>query len=122
MVKERYSKLTRANVIQLGLVVFLIGAILYGGFRFFGFDSASAGISAEALLILVVFAWTGSYLLRVVTGKMTFIEQRKRYREAYEQLTSVELKKRFDLMSEQEQKRLIEELEMESNILLDQSD
>ncbi len=122
MAKERSRKLTRANVIQLGLFVLLLGAIVYGAFRFAGFDSVSAGISAEALLVLVVFLWTGSYLFRVITGKMTFVEQRKRYRKAYEELTTVEFKKKFESMSEQEQKRLIEEVEMDNNTLHSESD
>ncbi len=122
MVKERLSNLTRANVIQLGLVVLLLGAILYGVFRFVGFDSVNAGISAEALLVLVVFCWTGTYLFRVITGNMTFMEQRKRYVKAYEELTSVELKKRFESMSEQEQKKLLEEVEIENNTLHGETD
>ena len=115
MVRVRAKPLTRINVIQLGLGVLLLGALGYGVFRFIGFDGTSSGIAAEAILFLVVLGWTGSYLLRVVTGKMTFMEQRKRYRNAYEKLTSAELQASFDSMTEEEQIRLIEELEDEKN-------
>ena len=103
--------MTRANVLQLGLLVLLLGAIGYGFFRLIGLEGISAGIAAEALLVFVVIGWTGSYLLRVVTGKMTFVEQRKRYLDAYEKLTTDELQSRFESMSEEQQIRLIKDLE-----------
>ena len=103
--------MTRANVLQLGLLVVLLGAIGYGFFRLIGLEGIPAGIAAESLLVFVVIGWTGSYLLRVVTGKMTFVEQRKRYLDAYEKLTTDELQSRFDSMSEEQQIRLIKDLE-----------
>ncbi len=111
MDRVRGDILTRANVIQLGLSVLLLGLLGYGFFRLIGFEGPSAGIAAEAILVLLVFGWTGSYLLRVFTGNMTFIEQRKRYRESYEKLTTAELQARFESMSEDEQVRLIKDLE-----------
>ncbi len=113
MVRERFEVLTRGNVLQIGLALFLLGAIGYGGFRFIGFESASAGIAAESILLLLVLAWTGSYLFRVVTGKMTFVEQRKRYLDAYEKLSTKEIQSRFESMTEEEQIRLIKEIESE---------
>ena len=103
--------MTRANVLQIGLAALFLGAVGYALFRSIGFEGASAGIAAEAMLILIVFGWTGTYLYRVFTGKMTFIEQRKRYRDAYEKMTTAELQSRFDSMSEEEQIRLIKEVE-----------
>ena len=103
--------MTRAKVLQLGLAVLLLGGIGYFGFRLFGFDSSKAGIASEALLILLVIIWTGSYFFRVVTGQMTFMEQRNRYRKAYEELTTSKLQSTFDSLSEQEQARLLKELE-----------
>ncbi len=105
--------MTRAKVLQLGLFVFLLGALGYSAFRAGGFDATSAGIAAEATLVLVVLVWIGSYLLRVVTGKMTFMEQRKRYRQAYEKLTKVELQEMFEALPEEDQIRLMKELESE---------
>ena len=110
MGRERVEPLTRATVIQIGLGVLLLGGVGYAFFLLMGFEALKAGIAAESLLILVVLAWTLSYLMRVLTGKMTFMEQRKRYREAYEKLTTEELQARFNSMSEEEQSKLLEEL------------
>ncbi len=114
--------MTRANVIQLGCLVLLLGGLGYFGFRVFGLDSASAGIAAEAVLIFGVFIWVGSYLLRVITGNMTFNEQRKRYLKIYEDKTTQELQSRFNEMSDEEQIRLIQEIANEKELLSDSQD
>ena len=113
MVKERFDLLTRAKVLQLGFFVFICGAIGYGAFRLIGLDDLSSGIAAEGLLVLAVIVWIGTYLFRVVTGKMTFVEQRKRYLDAYEKLSTKEIQSRFESMTEEEQIRLIKEIESE---------
>tara|TARA_Y100001968_G_scaffold301018_1_gene312964 strand:+ start:277 stop:636 length:360 start_codon:yes stop_codon:yes gene_type:complete len=113
---------TRANVLQLGLLILVLGGLGYGFFKFLGFEDISAGIAAEAVLILIVIGWTSSYLLRVVSGKMTFMEQRKRYRQAYEQITEKELQQSFDGLSEKEQMLLLKELEKEKKIINSKSD
>ena len=115
MVKVRYKALTRANVLQLGLALFSFGGLGYLLFRFVGFESISAGIASEAILVLITFAWIVSYLIRVLRGQMTFNEQRRRYRKAYDNLTTKELQASFDAMPEDEQIRLIKELESEKN-------
>ena len=74
--------MTRLNVLLIGLLVLVLGGVGYGAFTAAGFEDASAGIAAEAVLIVIVVVWTGSYLLRVVTGKMTYMEQRRRYPRA----------------------------------------
>ncbi len=102
--------MTRGQSILLGLGVFGLGGLGYGVFRAAGFEGFSAGIAAEALLIVVVLGWTGSYLLRVVTGRMTFMEQRRRYRSAYDAATSEELQRQFDALSPAEQERLLREV------------
>ncbi len=103
--------MTRAKVLQLGLAIFLMGGIGYFGFRLFGLDPSKAGIASEVLLIAIVITWTGSYFFRVFTGKMTFIEQRNRYRKAYDDLTASNLQSRFDSLSEEEQSQLLKELD-----------
>ncbi len=105
--------MTRGNVIQFGFIVLALGGVGYWAFIALGFNSQSAGIAAEAALVLGVLVWTASYLFRVVTGKMTFAEQRKRYIQAYEELTTAELKARFESLSQDEQIRLMEEIETE---------
>ncbi len=100
-------------MLLLGLGLLLLGGIGYGGFRLIGFEGFSAGIASQAILVLLVVVWTGSYLFRVLNGKMTFNEQRKRYREAYEKITKADLQARFESMSEEEQARLLQELAKE---------
>ncbi len=107
--------MTRANVLLFGLCALLTGAIGYAAFRLIGLEGPAAGIAAEAVLVVIVFVWTGSYLIRVFTGKMTFVEQRNRYRIAYENQTNKELQSRFESLSEKEQFDLINEIESEEN-------
>ena len=95
----------------------MLGAIGYGAFRLIGLEGPTAGIAAESILIFIVLVWTGSYLTRVFTGKMTFIEQRKRYRNAYDKITDDKLQARFDSLSKEQQSELIKELETENNSL-----
>ena len=104
----------RLNVLLIGLAVLVLGAIGYGAFTAVGFEDASAGIAAEAVLIVIVVVWTGSYLFRVVTGKMTYMEQRRRYREEYDEFTDAQLQERFDALSPEEQQALLKELSPES--------
>ena len=72
-----------------------------------GLKGFSAGIAAEALLVVVVVVWTSSYLFRVVTGRMTYMQQRRRYRSEYDQLTAQQLQERFDALSPEEQEALM---------------
>tara|TARA_B000000441_G_C21743891_1_gene356135 strand:- start:875 stop:1222 length:348 start_codon:yes stop_codon:yes gene_type:complete len=108
--------LTRTNVIQLGLLILGLGGLAYGLFSFAGLDSISAGIAAQSLLLLLVLGWTGSYLIRVVSGKMTFMQQRRSYQQAYENLRVGELEARFDALSEEEQIALLQDLEEDKNV------
>ncbi|MBD2549309.1 DUF3007 family protein [Microcystis elabens FACHB-917] len=99
--------MTRAKAILLGLVVFAIGGVGYWVFRSSGLEGFSPGIATSALLMLVVVGWSASYLLRVVGGKMTYMEQRRRYRAAYDAVTDDELQRKFDAMSPEEQAKLL---------------
>jgi hypothetical protein len=102
--------MTRGQSLLLGLGVFTLGGLGYWVFRAAGLEGPSAGIAAEAVLILGVIGWTGSYLFRVVTGKMSFMEQRRQYRSAYDQQTTDALQKQFDALSPAEQETLLREL------------
>ena len=106
--------MTRAQVFQIGLIVFVLGGLGYEVFQLIGLESISAGIAAQSILILIIFAWTASYLFRVFTGKMTFIEQRKRYREAYEKLTDEKIREKFEAMTDEEKIELLKIIEQES--------
>ena len=105
--------MTRAKVFQIGLLVFLLGGLGYEAFQLLGLESISAGIATQSILILIIFGWTGSYLFRVFSGNMTFMEQRKRYREAYEKLTDKKIKEKFDAMTDEEKMQLLKSVEQE---------
>ncbi|MDA0727178.1 MULTISPECIES: DUF3007 family protein [Synechococcaceae] len=106
--------MTRGKALLAGLAIFGIGGIGYWGFQAAGFEGFSAGIAAQALLVVIVLVWTGSYLFRVVTGNMTYMEQRRRYRSGYDAATDEELQKRFDALSPEEQEKLMRELAQDS--------
>ncbi len=105
--------MTRAKVFQIGLIVFLLGGLGYEAFQLLGFESISAGIATQSILILIIFAWTASYLFRVFSGNMTFIEQRKRYREAYDKLTEEKIREKFEAMTDEEKFELLKKVEDE---------
>ena len=108
------SGITRGKALLAGLAIFGIGGIGYWGFQAAGFEGFSAGIAAQALLVVIVLVWTGSYLFRVVTGNITYMEQRRRYRSGYDAATDEELQKRFDALSPEEQEKLMRELAQDS--------
>ena len=103
--------MTRAQVFQIGLIVFVLGGLGYEVFQLFGFESISAGIATQLILISIIFAWTASYLFRVFSGNMTFMEQRKRYRDAYEKLTDEKIMEKFASMTEEEKIELLKTVE-----------
>ena len=106
--------MTRAQVFQIGLIVFVLGGLGYEVFQLLGFESLSAGIAAQSILILIIFAWTASYLFRVFSGNMTFMEQRKRYREAYEKLTDEKIREKFEALTDEEKIELLKTVQEES--------
>ncbi len=103
--------MTRAQALLLGFALLGLGAAGYGLFQASGLEGFSPGIAASALVLLLVLGWTGTYLARVVTGRMTFSEQRRIYRKTYDALTTAELQARFDALPAEEQARLLAELE-----------
>ena len=102
--------MTRKGVILLGLAIFALGGLGYLGFQASGLEGFGPGLAASAILMLLVVGWTSSYLLRVVTGKMTYMEQRRTYRSAYDAITDEALQAKFDALSPEEQKRLLAEV------------
>jgi predicted metalloprotease len=102
--------ITRAGALLAGAAVFAIGGLGYWAFQAAGFEGFSAGIATQALLVAIVLVWTGSYLFRVVSGNMTYMQQRRRYRSSYDAATEDELQKRFEALSPAEQEKLLREL------------
>jgi hypothetical protein len=99
----------RAQAILLGLGVFALGGIGYALFQANGLEGFSAGIATSAVLTVLVLGWTSSYLFRALTGNMTYMQQRRDYREAYDALTNEQLQAKFDALSPDEQERLLRE-------------
>ena len=101
--------MTRGQAILLGLGIFAIGAIGYALFQANGLEGFSAGIATSAVLTVLVLLWTSSYLFRALTGNMTYMQQRRDYRQAYDALTNEQLQAKFDALSPEEQERLLRE-------------
>ncbi len=107
--------MTKANVLQLGFFLFFCVGIGYGALLLLGLDPDKAGLASEGLLFLLLLAWVSTYFFRVVTGKMTFMEQRKRYIKEYREITDIELEKKFASMSNDEKADLIQQSEIQNN-------
>ena len=103
--------MTKAKVIQIGIIVSLLGLISYKLAPSFGIDTFEATTISSCILILIVITWVSSYVYRVVNGKMTFMEQRKRYRKEYEKVVNDKLERKFNELSKEEQEKLMEDLE-----------
>ena len=89
------------------------------GFQAAGFEGFSAGIAAQTLLVVIVVVWTSSYLFRVVTGQMTYMNQRRRYREVYDKQEADELQARFDALPEEEQQALLRKIGADASVASD---
>ena len=103
--------MTKGKVIQIGIIVSLIGLISYEFAPQIGKDNFTATTISSSILILIVITWVTSYVYRVVNGKMTFMEQRKRYRRKYEKVVNDKLETKFNALSKEEQAKLMEDLE-----------
>ena len=103
--------MTKGKVIQLGFLFALLGIISLKILPNFGFNNLITSSISNLVLILIVFLWVFSYIYRVINGKMTFMEQRKRYRAKYEKVIDEKLKNKFNSLSSQEQEKLLEEIE-----------
>ena len=103
--------MTKGKVIQIGIFVSLIGLLSYKSAPQIGIDNFTATTISSCILILIVITWVSSYVYRVVNGKMTFMEQRKRYRKEYEKVVNDKLETKFNALPKEEQKKLMEDLE-----------
>ena len=103
--------MTKLKVLQIGVFLAIIGFFSYKVSPFFGLSEINTSSISNLILITIVLVWVSSYLLRVINGNMTFMEQRKRYRQLYEEKFTEKLEKKFELLSNDEQKKLLEELD-----------
>jgi len=103
--------LTKLKVLQLGVLLSIIGFLSYKFAPYFGLSEISTSSVSNLILIIIVLIWVSTYILRVINGNMTFMEQRKRYRQIYEKKFTEKLEKNFESLSNDEQKKLLEELD-----------
>ena len=103
--------MTKGKVVQIGLLISLLGLLSYKLVPQFGLDNFTASTISNFILIVIVITWVSSYVLRVLNGKMTFMEQRKRYRKEYEKIINSKLEAKFNLLSKEEQEKLMDDLE-----------
>ena len=103
--------MTKLKVLQIGVLLAIIGFFSYKFAPYFGLSDITTSSISNLILITIVLIWVSSYLLRVVQGNMTFMEQRKRYRQVYEKKITERLEKKFEALSNDEQKKLLEELD-----------
>ena len=102
--------MTKGKVLQIGIFFSLIGLLSYRFAPQIGSDNFTATTISSCVLILIVITWVTSYVYRVVNGKMTFMEQRKRYRNEYEKVVNDKLEIKFNALSKEEQQKLMEDL------------
>ena len=103
--------MTKLKVLQIGVFLAIVGFFSYRVAPFLGLSEIGTSSISNLILITIVLVWVSSYLLRVINGNMTFMEQRKRYRQLYEEKFTEKLEKKFELLSNDEQKKLLEELD-----------
>jgi membrane protein implicated in regulation of membrane protease activity len=96
----------RIDVLGIGLGVFVAGGLAYLLLQGIGFDHLSAGIWSQVILVAGLVVWVVTYVLRVVTHKMTYNQQLQDYEEAV-------LQKRLDEMSPEELAQLQAEIDQE---------
>ena len=102
--------MTKGKVLQVGILFSLIGLICYELAPQIGIDNFAASTISSCILIVIVIAWVSTYVYRVVSGKMTFMEQRKRYRNEYEKIVNDKLETKFNSLSKEEQEKLMEDI------------
>ena len=104
----------RIDAISITLGVFIAGGVSYFIFQVVGFDSVSAGIWTQSLLVAGLIGWLLTYLFRVSTKNMTYNQQLEDYEEAV-------LQKRLEEMTPEELAKLQAEVEAEKQAQIDQN-
>ena len=103
--------MTKGKVVQIGFLISLLGLLSYKLAPIFGIDNFTTSTISNFILIVIVITWVSSYVFRVINGKMTFMEQRKRYRKEYEKIVNDKLEIKFNSLSKEEQEKIMEDLE-----------
>ena len=108
--------MTKGKVVQIGCLFSLLGLLSYKLSPQLGVDNFTASTFSNFFLIVIVIIWVSSYVFRVVNGKMTFMEQRKRYRKEYEKIVNDKLESKFNLLPKEEQEKLLKDLESDQKM------
>ncbi len=103
--------MTKIKVFQIGFLIAFIGFLIYKISPLLGLNEITSTSISNLILLSVVLIWVLSYLFRVISGKMTFIEQRRRYRKKYDEIITSKLENRFDSLSVEDKEKLLKELE-----------
>lgn len=98
----------RIDVLAVGFGIFMVGGLLYAGLQVLGLDAQQAGIWSQLGLMLGLLGWLASYFLRVLTGGMTYNQQRDDYEAA-------RLEQRLQQMTPEELAALSSDLEQEQD-------
>ncbi len=96
----------RIDVLGIGLGVCVATGLIYYVFQVAGLDATNAGIWTQVLLFGGLVGWLATYVLRAVTGSMTYHQQRRDYENAV-------LQKRLDELTPEELATLQAEIEQE---------
>ncbi len=103
--------MTKGKVLQIGFLLSLMAFFSLKVLPLTGYSDLTISSISNLLLIIIVFLWVLSYIFRVINGKMTFMEQRKRYRTKYEKVIDKKLQNKFNSLSEEDQEKLLKEIE-----------
>jgi membrane protein implicated in regulation of membrane protease activity len=98
----------RIDAIGIAFGLFIAGGAAYLILQIAGLDSLNAGIWSQVLLVSVTIGWSLTYLLRVVSKKMTYNQQLKDYEDAV-------LQKRLEELTPEQIEKLQAEIEAEKN-------
>jgi len=94
----------RIDALGIAFGVFIVAGLVYLVLQLFGLDSIKAGIWTQAALVVMLVAWSLTYVVRVGNNNMTFNQQVKDYEEAV-------MLKRLEEMSPEELAELQKEIE-----------
>ena len=104
---------SRKDIIIIGGGLIGVGYASYYGLQAAGVEPGMAGNFVQAGIFLgICIGWVGSYLYRVATKKMTYVQQLKDYEDAV-------MKKRLEEIPDAEMDQLMGEIEAEKAAMME---
>lgn len=97
----------RIDALGIGLIVFIAGGLIYVLLQVVGLDDQKAGIWSQVVVVGGLVGWLLTYLLRVVSQRMTYNRQLADYQAAV-------LQKRLEELSPEELAKIQSEIERKS--------